>query len=729
MKMVRLRFGVDVTAEAVADTLRVLAAERRSGGGQSICLETVISRSEVSWWLSGPDLVVARLLKRAEVTLPSLRAEEEVRPEIRPAVAIELAARSGERLLDVDQAAAAVARLLGVQAELRAKEVLLIQWRIGLWLARSPIPPAGGTLPEWPWRLVHLGKPVRDSEATQAARVKQAEPLFAAVGRIAVAGASGGRGRSLVTRVLGSYQLLRAPGVGLQRRQLPSWLVIRRMDLAQVAQISPALRAAPSELAGLVGWPIESPALRGVRYRQSRPLAFDRRSLTTKPYETDKVLGVATGPGQAGQSALLGETDSLRHLHVIGPTGAGKSTVLARLILGDMAAGRGLVVLDPKGDLVPDVLARMPKAATGRVVVLDPTDAAPVGFNPLSGSAGVDGVLHVMASLWRDSWGPRLGDILHASLRTLSLEAGHSLVELPLLLTDAGFRRPLVARASSVDRLGLGSFWAWYEALSEDARAQALAPVMNKLRAFTLRPDLRAVLGQAQPRLDLVDIFRRRLALLVRLPKGQLGPEGTGLIGSLLVAQLWQQAQARAGLPANLRHVVSWYLDEFQDFLRLPVDLGEALVQARGLGVGLVMAHQHLGQLDAGTKAAVLANAGSRLAFRLDHDDAAALAKRARGRLSAEDLTGLEAYEAYASLSVEGDQPGYGSLVTLPLDQPSVDVDAVLKNNRERFGVDRAAIDAHLNALLDGGSRTKKPPGNGFGGRRSGEPEAPGGSR
>jgi hypothetical protein len=186
---------------------------------------------------------------------------------------------------------------------------------------------------------------------------------------------------------------------------------------------------------------------------------------------------------------LLTMADQLHHLHVIGPTGTGKSTLLGRLALQDLAEGRGAVVIDPKGDLVDDILARLPQSRAKDVVVLDPADViAPVGFNPLAARPGrrpevvADALLAVFHDLWADAWGPRTQDILHAGLLTLTGRTDASLVMLPLLLTNPGFRRSLTQRAIKEDPVALGSFWTWYERLGDAERAAVIAPVMNKLR-------------------------------------------------------------------------------------------------------------------------------------------------------------------------------------------------------------------------------------------------------
>ena len=484
------------------------------------------------------------------------------------------------------------------------------------------------------------------------------------------------------------------------------------------------------ELAAVLGWPLglsaeQAPSADMPATRLLRPSARVCRPLVDESVDgavvskaevqrrlRQRVVAVSAFPSVNG-TLVLDEVSGLRHLHVLGPSGVGKSTLLANLILQDIAAQRGVVVVDPKGDLVDDVLRRLPSHALERVAVLDPTDRAPLGINPLAGGTGgpgsglaVEGLFGVLHSLWAESWGPRLGDVLHAGLLTLALEPGHSLVELPLLLTNPGFRRPLVALARQRDPLGLAGFWGWFDELSPGQSAQVLAPVMNKLRSFLLRPDLRAVLGQTEPRFGLSEIFGAEAALgralLVRLPRGELGAEAATLLGSLVLHQVWQASQARSGMRSGKRSPVFVYLDEFQDLLRLPLALGEALVQARGLGVGLVLAHQHLGQLSPEVRAAVLANAGSRVVFGLDHDDAVLMSKRSGGTLQPSDFAGLPAFEAYVDLVSGNQASGYASARTVPLTAAQRSLSSVLSTNRRRVGVDRRETERRLSELVEG---------------------------
>jgi len=423
--------------------------------------------------------------------------------------------------------------------------------------------------------------------------------------------------------------------------------------------------------------------------------------------------------------------EQLKHCHVLGPTGVGKSTLLAHLALADIRAGRGLVVIEPKGALVDDILARIPENRRDDVVVLDPADLiAPVGLNPLAGGHGrrpevvVDALLAVFHQLWADAWGPRTQDILHAALLTLARRSDASLVMLPLLLTNPGFRRSLTHRAIAEDPVALGSFWAWYEQLSDAERAAAIAPVMNKLRAFLLRPAMRAVVGQVQPRFTLRQVFTERKILLVPLSKGTVGPEAAALLGSLVVADLWQATLERTTMPENRRHPVHVIIDEVQDYLRLPTDLADALAQARGLGVGFTLAHQYLDQLPAGMRSAILGNARSRVCFQLPPSDAAVMAK-GHPELTADDFTSLGAFHVCASLQ-GNPSDRYVSGRTEPLPKASSSTHALRRASRERYGRPLEEIEA---ALADLATETRAAANEPTTGRRP-NPNAPtGGTR
>ncbi|MCP4222267.1 MAG: type IV secretory system conjugative DNA transfer family protein [Actinomycetia bacterium] len=268
-----------------------------------------------------------------------------------------------------------------------------------------------------------------------------------------------------------------------------------------------------------------------------------------------------------------------------------------------------------------------------------------------------------------------------------------SLLYIPHLLLDDGFRRRVLGRQASAGPLGL--FWGWFDNLSSAEKASAIAPLMNKLRPFTLRSSLRALVGQVEPKFDPIEVFTKRRVLLVPLRKGLIGTEAANLIGSLVMSRLWQLTLQRSQIPAERRHGVFAYLDEFQDYLHLPTDFADVLAQARGLGLGLVLAHQHLGQLNTSVRDAVLANAQSRVCFRLGHDDAARMARGA-GVLEADDFTSLGAFETYMSLLDGGETTAFASARTFEPTRAFRSADRLGRRLAEEWGRQPGEIEGLL---------------------------------
>jgi len=490
----------------------------------------------------------------------------------------------------------------------------------------------------WPRALLEAattGTSRVDTEARRALTDKKRLPGASSTVKVL---ASGRLARQALAAYEAALRSIESPGVRIR---------LARDDWAAARSARPSQRATPlnsDEIVNLLGWPYGDRDYLGLDRGGSRLTA------TTQPERFDRVLAVATHPGRPvsiGQSP----TDGLRHTHIIGPTGVGKSTLLLKMILQDIEAGRSAVVLDPKGDLIDDVVARVDGRDLDRAVVLDAsrTDHV-VGFNPMSArntELAVDGILHVFHQLYADLWGPRTQNILHSSLLTLVDTKAASICHIPQLLVDDRFRRKLLNGRPHPTAVRFS--WSWYDNLSDAERSTVIAPVMNKLRPFLLRSSLRALLGQVEPLFDPKTVFTERRVLLVPLRKGLVGAEAANLLGSLIVAHIWQLAQERSEIAPSRRHPVFVYLDEFQDYLHLPTDLADVLAQARGLGLGLVLAHQHLGQLTTSVRDAVLANAQSRICFRLSADDAARITRNA-GVLDADDFTQLGKYEVYASI-------------------------------------------------------------------------------
>ncbi|MEV0699512.1 DUF87 domain-containing protein, partial [Saccharopolyspora sp. NPDC050389] len=280
---------------------------------------------------------------------------------------------------------------------------------------------------------------------------------------------------------------LRQPDTAFTQRSL------RRGDLLSVA-----------ELAALAHVPTDE-SIPGIQRAGAKAIAPPPGIVTPGPQA--KPLG-STDTGQSRPVALR-VPDARHHLHVLGATGSGKSTLLATMILADAEAGRGLVVIDPKGDLVADALSRLPRTAADRVVLFD-ADARtrPPCLNPLDGGETdltVDNLVSVFRRVYSAFWGPRTDDVMRAACLTLRAQDGAAtLADLPTLLAEPAFRAR--ATAAVTDPV-LKGFWSWYEGLTDASRSQVISPLMNKLRAFLLRPFVRDAIAAGPSTIDMTQVL------------------------------------------------------------------------------------------------------------------------------------------------------------------------------------------------------------------------------
>lgn len=635
--------------------LRSWAADGRS---PQLILEARGSDGAVAYLLGGSLVAVLDAQRILKATVPGIRITEVGKERESLTTARRLRMSTRHRPLRTDQPDNLARGVLTALTKTRTGETLVLQLLLGPRRVPLAVPnnsPSSVTSP-W-WQVVWLGNGGRlDGEKRAALRAKVADHGFAATVRLGVTAASPDRRRALLTGLFSALRLSESPGV---RLRLARESATRVSDAS--APLRWPLRLGAAELLNLTAWPVGDGPLPGQPALHPKQLPP-----TDGTTGNQRVIAKANAPG-VNASLALPATAALHHLHVLGPTGTGKSTLLVNLISQDMVAGRAVVVVDPQGDLVNDVLERVPAERVNDVILVDPSDTRrPVGLNPLltrgrNPELVADELLAIFKSLYGEGLGPRSTDILHSCLLTLTRRGDASLVMLPLLLTNPGFRRSLTANLG--DPIALGPFWDWYEHLSVAERQTAIAPIQNKLRQWLLRPSLRNVLGQRAPKLAMSEAFENKRIVLVSLAQGQLGPEGAALLGSLVVAELWQATQARTRLPKSKRHPVMIYLDEFSAFLHLPTDLASALARSRGMGVAYTLAHQFLTQLPPALRSAVLANTRSRVCFQLADEDATVLS-RATPLLAAEDFTSLGRYEVYASLFARGQVSPYASGTT-----------------------------------------------------------------
>jgi hypothetical protein len=463
------------------------------------------------------------------------------------------------------------------------------------------------------------------------------------------------------------------------------------------------------EWAAVIGWPIDGPDIPGLELGAAKRLVP-----STALGEQGRVLGLSDFAGLT-RPVALSPTASTRGLYVLGPTGTGKTSLLKNLIRDDLEQGRGLAVVETNGDLVQELIDIIPPERVKDVVLLDPTDRDyAVGFNPFASRADpslvADQLGELFQRLWEAFWGPRTAQLTHMGLLTLARRKRSTLLDLPRLYLDPAFRTRVLADLD--DPLGLGPDWQWFESLPAREQTTVVSPLLNKVRQFTARPAIRAIVGQYAPRLSMRQIIEQRKVLLVHLPKGLIGAETTQLLGCLVLTAIWQAAAERAALPPARRHPFGLYVDEVQDFASAPIPWDEMFAQGRKYGLALTAAHQNLEQLPKELREVVLANARSKAVFALSAHDAKVMERLFAPALTAADLQALDAYAIAAQVALDdGSTARPVTLSTPPPPQPLGSTETIRASSQTNYARPRAAIEAALRGQVQSPERRTAPVG------------------
>jgi hypothetical protein len=371
----------------------------------------------------------------------------------------------------------------------------------------------------------------------------------------------------------------------------------------------------------------------------------------------------------------------------------------------DIAAGRGVGVIDPHGDLAFELLNHIPSHRTDDVVYFDPVSADyPIGFNPLQNvplaerHRTASGIVLTFKSLWRDSWGPRTEYILYAAVAAiLDLQDG-TLLGVQRMLSDETYRT-WVSR--QIEDPAVRRFWTHEFASYDDRfRREAVAPIENKVGQLLMAAPVRNLLGQVRRKIDARYMMDDRRIFIANLSKGLLGEDKANLIGSLLVTNFQLAAMGRANIPESKRQDFFLYIDEFHNFTT--DSFASILSEARKYRLSMVLSHQYIDQLPPPIAAAVFGNVGSLISFRVGERDALALAQEFGHGYNPGAFSGLGNHEVIAKLLEHGEyaEPFVGRTMP-PLMLGYGRRDNIIRRSREKYATPRQVVEGKLERWLN----------------------------
>lgn len=402
-----------------------------------------------------------------------------------------------------------------------------------------------------------------------------------------------------------------------------------------------------------------------------------------------------------GHNTMFGmnRADRGRHLYIIGQTGVGKSGILELLTISDIYSPYGFAVIDPHGDYALSILKRMTPERAKDVIYFNPADTDfPIAFNPMEvpdpklrnhTASELIGVLKRMF----ESWGPRLEYILRYSILALLDYPDATMLDITRILTDRHFRQDVL---KYVDDPIVRNFWTIeFASWNDKFVAEAVAPVLNKVGAFTANPLVRNIIGQPKSSFNIRQIMDQRKILIVNLSRGLIGEDNAALLGALLVTKIQLGAMSRADIPAADRSPFYLYVDEFQNFAT--DSFATILSEARKYGLNLTVANQYIAQMSIEVKDAVFGNVGSIIAFRMGVDDARSMTRYFEPRFEEYDLVHMHNRHFVVSTTIEGEKIAAFSAISLNLPPEGVDQsESIIARSRAQYAVTREFVDRYV---------------------------------
>ncbi|MBI1902941.1 MAG: ATP-binding protein [Planctomycetia bacterium] len=445
------------------------------------------------------------------------------------------------------------------------------------------------------------------------------------------------------------------------------------------------------ELASLVHLPSESVATERLR----RVKARTRPAVPVPEEDESIVLGENVHRGRTRRAKISPQLRP-RHCYIAGASGTGKSTLLLNMILQDIEAGRGVGLLDPHGDLVNDVLRRIPDHRVDDVILFDPADDEyPLALNILEAKDAsereriVQETVMALERYFPASWGPRLERILMFAIHSvLQALPGATLADVERILTDDEFRTDVVSRTTDPRFL---DFW---EKQFRFFPKNAVDPVLNKLSPFLLSPTVRNIICQRRSAIDFDRLLNGGKIFLANLSTGLLTEKIAGTFGSFLVTKIVNAAFRRARLPEEERRPWHLYVDEFQAFMNLSVGFDRILAEARKYRLLLTVANQYVGQLSPAVRQAVFGNVAVFVIFRLGVDDAGIVAKEL-GPFTADEILNLELGEAIVRAGASS-QSFNATTFPPPALPPANPAPQIRDQSRKRYSRPRGEVEDDL---------------------------------
>jgi len=396
------------------------------------------------------------------------------------------------------------------------------------------------------------------------------------------------------------------------------------------------------------------------------------------------------------------DDDRRRHMYLIGKTGMGKSTILENMIINDIAAGKGVAIVDPHGDLAEKIIRYIPSNRVNDVIYFNPADTEnPIAFNvveqvePHLRHLVASGLIGVFQKLWADSWGPRLEYILRNTILAVLDYPDSTLLAVTRMLSDKPFRKKIIEK---IQNPVVRAFWVnEFASYADKFASEAVSPIQNKVGQFLSSSLIRNIVGQPKSTLDMRKIMDEGKILIMNLSKGRIGEDNSALLGAMMITKIQLAAMSRVNILEEERRDFFLYVDEFQNFTS--DSFANILSEARKYRLNIVLAHQYVEQLGDTVKAAVFGNVGTMVVFRVGAADAEELVPEFAPVFTEEDIVNLPKYVFYIKLMIDGvasDPFSAQGLAPMTKEQETGNEEKVILSCRERYADTQSEVENNI---------------------------------
>ena len=697
-------FPTDLTEDRVKAWLSsisgTLAAEKRGLFAlPSLVFETLATGEGIEHRLRIPEHDAPFIVSHLESLIPGTHVDEVTETELASwDIGAELHMTNPSRQVRIPTSVDFAHSVLTSVQSLRDDEAVTVQWVVGP-AKYEPHPSKEADSPTTEFSLTRAlwGKLSASHDEIEDRRKKLDQPNMQAIGRIGVKTPHFLRSKQLMRGVLKDFSSVGSAANHFREVHINPKKLQGTINDATTPRFFPC-KLNVSELVPMVSWPIGAPYIAGLP--QSRTRHMHVSNAVPGKGEGMTVIGQSNVSAQ-GRDVAIEPIERMKHVHIIGPIGSGKTALASMMAEQDMQNGNGVVLIETKGDLFQAALERVPANRLQDVIVWDVDDTDfPIGFNVLRQStsrSAVDELNALIQAMYPESGLMTTGPLYHA-VHALAEYPQGTFVDLPTFLSpqndqERQWREDLV---KNLNNKQVKKYWLDYFSRDQKKQDADSAPLQRRMWEFVSRAEIRNSLGQSESSFYMEDVVRDGKILLVNLNGVRIGQKSASLIGTLIMNSVWNAVRT-----TEHEKPVILYMDEFQNFVTMPTSPHEMLAQSRSFKLGMVLAHQHTGQLKNDLRDAVLANARSKIVFQTTANDARVMASEFGLHVKPEDFMNLRHREAIARVATATGISQPFTMRTKDLSRPSANPRLIKSVSRNQYGRPvhevEAAIDARRN--------------------------------